>query len=129
HYINPNYSIFRTFLHSTKIVYLLTNYWFIINFLICTGILLALRKHLYSIFFGFVLLLITLTYSVNIYLEFFPPRHTMAIFGFVFFLWLGAQFNKYWEFIQTKILAIPYWLFIIQYLIVYILSIYETTLL
>jgi hypothetical protein len=126
---NDNYSIFRTFLHSTKIVYLLTNYWFIINFLICTGVLLAFRKHLYSKVFGLILLLITLTYSVNIYVEWFPPRHTMAIFGFVFFLWLGAQFNKNWEVVQAKILAIPYWVFIALYIIIYISSIYEVTLL
>lgn len=84
-------------LESFRVVYLYSNYWFIVNFLICIGILLMFRKYLYSYRFGAILFGFTVLYSANIYLEWFPPHHTMAIFGFVFFLWLGAMFNKHWQ--------------------------------
>ncbi|RYY07688.1 MAG: acyltransferase [Sphingobacteriaceae bacterium] len=79
---------------QTKTIYLYTNYWFIPNFLCCITILLIFKKYLYSYWLGFVLLVFSLIYSVNIYYTWIEPEHTTAILGFVFFLWLGAQFNQ-----------------------------------
>jgi len=93
-----------------KTVYLFTNYWFIINFLICIAILLLFKRYLYSIWLGVVLFLISLIYSLNIHHEWFIPQHTTAIFGFVFFLWLGAQLNHYWDTVQKWLDKVPYWL-------------------
>lgn len=77
-----------------SLVYLYSSFWFIPNFLICITILLLFKKHLYNKWFGAILLGFTLLYTVNIYTETIQPRHSTAILGFVFFLWLGAQFNR-----------------------------------
>jgi hypothetical protein len=101
-----------TLLRTLKIVYLDSNYWFIINFLICIGILLLFKKNLYSLKLGAALLACTLFYSVNIYFEWIYPIHTTALFGFVFFLWLGAQLHKNWEIVERKLRTTPYAVFI-----------------
>lgn len=82
------------FFEHLRAVYFYSNYWFIPNFLCCIGILLIFRKYLYSYLFGVVLALTTLIYTINIYFEWIEPRHSVALFGFIFFLWLGAQINK-----------------------------------
>lgn len=74
-----------------------TSFWFIPNFLICITIILCFRRYLYSLTFGLILLVLSLTYSLNIYLDLFPTAHTTALFGFIFYLWLGVQLNKYFE--------------------------------
>lgn len=112
-------------LEQVKIVYLFTNYWFIINFLVSISILLVFRRHLYSLFFGGVLLLFTLFYTVNIHYEWINPSHTTAILGFVFFLWLGAQLRKHWTNIEKWAAKFSYTLLIILILLTFALSIYE----
>jgi hypothetical protein len=72
-----------------------TSFWFIPNFLLCIAILLCFRKYLYSMVFGFILLCLSLVYSINLYLDIFPTSHTIAFFGFIFYLWLGVQLNKH----------------------------------
>lgn len=116
-------------LKSFEDVYLFSSYWFIINFLICIGTLLIFRKYLYSTWLGVVLLAFTLTYSVNIYYEWFPPMHTYAMFGFIFFLWLGAQMNRYWDKIQEFINRISYSLLSFLFILTLALSIFEVTVL
>ena len=74
-----------------------TSYWFIPNFLLCIAILLFFRKYLYSIKLGVALLLLSLFYSVNLYIDLIPTSHTTALFGFIFYLWLGVQINKYYD--------------------------------
>jgi len=82
-HLDEGYS--NRFFDYVKMIYLYTSYWFIPNFLICIGILLMFRRHLYSYYLGAVLLLFTLAYTVNIYNEWIEPRHSVALFGFVFF--------------------------------------------
>ncbi|MHA4893639.1 acyltransferase family protein [Pedobacter sp. PWIIR3] len=72
-----------------------TSFWFIPNFLICIGILLAFKKYLYSLRFGIILGLASLFYSVNLHYGWIRTQHTTALFGFVFFLWLGALMNRH----------------------------------
>ncbi|AZI25270.1 acyltransferase [Pedobacter sp. G11] len=108
-----------------KTVYLYTNYWFIINFLICIAVLLVFKRYLYSIWLGMAFILISLIYSINIYQQWFIQQHTTAIFGFVFFLWLGAQLNHRWIQVQALIDKIPYWLLILSIGISFYLSIAE----
>jgi len=115
------------FFADIKTVYLFSNYWFIINFLICISILLAFKKQLYSLKLGIVLLLFTLFYSVNIYFEWIFPLHTTAVFGFVFFLWLGAQMQKHWETIKTYVDRTPLGIFAVIVFITCVLAVLETT--
>jgi hypothetical protein len=116
-------------LEEIKAVYLHTSYWFIINFLISISILLIFRRYLYSLYLGGVLLLFTLFYTVNIHYEWIDPRHSTAILGFVFFLWLGAQLRKYWSSIEKKASATPFSLLVGLLVLTFGASFYETDLL
>lgn len=73
-----------------------TSFWFIINFLTGIAILMLFRKYVYSLKFGLILGLCSLFYAINIYFDWIPSRHTTAFLGFVFYIWLGVQMNKYY---------------------------------
>lgn len=115
--------------HDIAIVYFFSNYWFIINFFICITILLIFKKRLYSLTLGLMLLLFTLFYSVNIYYQWIYPMHTTAVFGFVFFLWLGAQMQKKWVPIEAYINSIPLSVFIIVSIITLAAAVLEIAIL
>lgn len=108
-------------------VYLYTNYWFIINFLICIAVLLLFKRYLYSMWLGISLFMVSLIYCLNIHYEWFIPQHTTAIFGFVFFLWLGAQLNHYWDQVQLWLNKTPYLLLMLLFIVAFCLCIYEIT--
>lgn len=127
-YHDPFY-FFPQLLRALKIVYLDSNYWFIINFLICIGILLIFKRVLYKWQLGAALLACTFFYSVNIYYEWIFPIHTTALFGFVFFLWLGAQLHKNWQFVEEKILSAPFAVFVGLFLVALCLAMAEIRLL
>lgn len=110
---------------TSKMVYFFTNYWFIINFLFCIAILLLFKRNLYSAWVGILFLICTLIYSVNVYNEWFTPTHTLAIFGFIFYLWLGAMCNKYWEQLSSTINKTSILWFIMLCLITFIWSVYD----
>lgn len=112
-------------LHNIEIVYLYTNYWFIINFLVSITILLVFRRHLYQLYFGLILLVFTLFYSVNIHYQWIESGHTTAILGFVFFLWLGAQLRKNWDQIEAGLSKVPYGLFVFMILLTFGMAVFE----
>ncbi|MES2427881.1 MAG: acyltransferase [Bacteroidota bacterium] len=120
HYFNTD-----KILSITQEIYLYSNYWFIINFLISISVLLIFRRYLYSLYLGTILGLFTLFYSVNIHYEWVSPKHTTAILGFVFFLWLGAQLRKHWETIESGVKNISYPIIIILVLATFGLALYE----
>lgn len=64
--------------------------WFVPNFLVALTCIVLLRKWLNSLWLGAALLAVSAFYGVNVYTEWLPSRHTEAVFGFVFYLWLGA---------------------------------------
>jgi len=75
-------------------------FWFVPNLLMALAVLLIFRKILRDIRFGLFLLAISLFYSVNIYGRWIPVQHTHALFGFIFYLWLGAWGS--WHFAALK---------------------------
>lgn len=103
-----------------------TSFWFIPNFLICIAILLLFRKYLYSIGFGICLLCLSLFYSVNLYFDIIPTSHTTALLGFIFYLWLGVQINKYYEKFKLIIQKTPVSLFALLTIITFMLSSLES---
>ena len=113
-------------LNITREIYLYSNYWFIINFLISITILLIFRRYLYSFYLGTILGLFTLFYSVNIHYEWVSPKHTTAILGFVFFLWVGAQLRKNLDYIERAITKASYFIIILLVLAAFGLAIYES---
>lgn len=94
-----------------------TSYWFIFNYFLSVLILLALRRFLYKLWLGTVLLGFTLVYAVNAHVEWFMPHHTTAFFGFTFFLWLGANLKIREEQFWGVLKRTPYWQLILVTLI------------
>lgn len=89
-----------------------TSFWFILNFLICIAILLLFKRFIYNLVFGGILALTSLFYSLNLYHGWIRTQHTTALFGFVFFLWLGAYMNKHIDVLYRFIRGIS-WLWLV----------------
>lgn len=73
-----------------KFVFTQSIYWFVPNFFIGLAIVLGLSKRVPDYVQGPIFLAFSLFYGVNAYLKIIPERHTSALFGFVFYLWLGS---------------------------------------
>ncbi len=114
-----------TFVQFFRIIFY-SNYWFILNFLICIAVLLIFKRYLYRIGFGIALGLISLTYSVNLYYNWFPAEHTTAFFGFIVYLWLGVWLNRYYDEVSTILKRIPMLVLIIAATIFFFLATFET---
>ncbi|TSJ37244.1 acyltransferase [Mucilaginibacter corticis] len=124
--IGDHYFDVPKILNITREIYLYSNYWFIINFLISISILLIFRRYLYSFYLGAILGAFTLFYSVNIHYEWVSPRHTTAILGFVFFLLLGAQLRKNLDYIEGVIANTSYFMVSLFVFVAFGLAIYES---
>ena len=72
-----------------------TAFWFVPNLLLSLAILLVFRRVHKDLRFGAVLLSLSLLYALNIYTAWFPSRHTEALLGFVFYLWLGTYASQH----------------------------------
>ena len=64
-------------------------YWFVPNFFICLMLVIWLHKRLPDLVQGALFLGCSLFYGLNVYWKFVPVKHTSALLGFVFYLWLG----------------------------------------
>ena len=84
-----------------------TSFWFVPNLLVCMAVLLMCRRYLYTLKLGFALLAVNLVYVANIYEQWFPPAHTHALFGFVFYLWLGSYAAQNFERVGKVLARVP----------------------
>ena len=82
-------------------------FWFVPNLLFCIAVLLMFRKFLYRPILGAILLAANLVYVINIYTLWFTPQHTQAMFGFVFYLWLGSYAAHEFERLSRFLARIP----------------------
>lgn len=73
-----------------KFVFITSVYWFVPNFFICLALVLGLYKRVPDYVQGAIFLALSLFYGINAYIQIIPPRHTSALLGFVFYLWLGS---------------------------------------
>ncbi len=73
-----------------RFVFFYSIYWFVPNFFLCLALVLTLYNRLPNRYLGSFFLLCSLLYGINVYPEFVTARHTTALLGFVFYLWLGA---------------------------------------
>ena len=103
-----------------------TSLWFIVNFLICIGILLMFRRYIDSLIFGAILGAFSLFYSVNLYFDWVTPGHTTALLGFVFYLWLGYKINKNFAAFTNWVQRTSTWLFVLAFIVTYVLSCWES---
>ena len=79
---------------SIEVIFFST-YWFVPNFLFALALLLLCRRYLDDLWFGAVLLGMSLFYGMNVYRQWVPSNHTAAVFGFVFYLWLGNWASRH----------------------------------
>lgn len=108
---------------------LYTNYWFVPNFLLALGLLLFFRKNFDKQWFGLFLFTGSLFYGINLYHGWLPTQHTTALLGFVFYLWLGVQFNVHRDRLMPFVDSLrPQWL-MLGLMFSYALCILETYLL
>lgn len=101
-------------------------YWFILNFLICISILLIFKKYLYNLWFGLGLCLLSLFYSINLYFGWIETIHSTALFGFVFYLWLGAYFNRFYGKVTSIVQSAQWWGIISIVIITFLLAVTES---
>jgi probable poly-beta-1,6-N-acetyl-D-glucosamine export protein len=91
----------KYFIEQFRYILFESSFWFILNFLICISILLIFKRCLYKLWFGLIWAVISLAYSVNLYKAWFVTHHSAALFGFVFYLWLGVYLNRYYDKVMT----------------------------
>ncbi|TKC02908.1 acyltransferase family protein [Pedobacter frigoris] len=103
-----------------------TSSWFVLNFLICICILLLFKRYLYSWGLGVSLALLSLIYSLNIYHQWFLSTHSTALFGFVFYLWLGVMLNRYFEVVMSSIRKTSWFVLISVVVLLFALAIAES---
>jgi len=121
-------SDFFLYFYETFIrIVLISPYWFILNFLICITILLLFKRYLYSIWLGLILAFFSLFYSINIYQGWIATTHTTAIFGFVFYLWLGVYFNEFYDRIMSIVKATSWFKILLLALITFCIAVGEST--
>jgi hypothetical protein len=85
---------FGYFFAIIKYIVFYTPFWYIPNYLLCLLVIVCFSKYINSLYFGGFLLLITLGYT---YFNVYSPAngsHTTALFGFVFYMWLGVYIKK-----------------------------------
>lgn len=87
-------------------------YWFIPVAILSCMILIHFKKYVYKTGFGFILALITIFYSANLYLKWIPDNHTEAFLGYIFFMWLGIQVKRYSLAIRNILNVLPWRLLI-----------------
>jgi peptidoglycan/LPS O-acetylase OafA/YrhL len=82
-------------------------FWFVPNLLVAMAILLTFHRFLNDVRIGLVFLSASLFYGVNIYGCWIETGHTRAVFGFVFYLWLGAWGAWHFPELQKRVTSIP----------------------
>jgi len=113
----PEVPLFEFIITQFEHTIFFTSFWFILNFLICISILLIFKKYLYKWGFGLLWGLVSLFYSLNLYYGWIVTEHSTALFGFVFYLWLGVYMNRYYDKVSVFIRKISWsWLIILNLL-------------
>ncbi|SEJ26060.1 Acyltransferase family protein [Deinococcus reticulitermitis] len=85
-----------------------TSYWFIPNYLFGLAFMFLVLRWLPPGVTGLILGLSSLVYGVNLYTEWFTSQHTVAWFGFMFYLWLGAWARRHWPEVQARLSRVPW---------------------
>jgi peptidoglycan/LPS O-acetylase OafA/YrhL len=84
-----------------------TAYWFVPNLIIALAVLLVFRRKLRDPRTGIAFLALSLFYAANIYGCWIPVQHNRAVFGFVFYLWLGAWAAWHYSSIEKWVARVP----------------------
>jgi len=121
---NPS-AYFQLARHSGWTMLINSSLWFVPNLLFCIAILLVFRRYLYHPLLGAALLAVNLVYVVNIYTLWFSSKHSEAIFGFAFYLWLGSYAAQNFEAIRKFLARIHAGLFVALTLVTALAAFFE----
>jgi hypothetical protein len=92
---NPGHIGVAYLIAAIKYIVFYTAFWYIPNYLVCLLVIVCCSKYVKSLYFGGILLLVTLGYTYfNVYSPNYTSSHTTALFGFVFYMWLGVYIKK-----------------------------------
>ena len=106
-----------------------SSFWFVPNLLFALGCILLLRRWIDSVWVGMLFGACTLFYSANIYKGWTSATHQEALFGYIFFLWLGAQTARHFDLVKERLEAIPPALLILAVVVTYAASMWEASIL
>ncbi len=106
-----------------------TAFWFVPNLLLSIFVLLLVRRHFRRAWLGCALFLITLFYAVNIYRGWVPSSHTVALGGYMFFLWLGALGARNYGWLVEKLARVSLWMVVLFVLLAALLATGEANIL
>jgi hypothetical protein len=102
-----------------------TSFWYVPNYLICLLVIVLFSRYNKYAWFGGLLFLATMGYTYfTVYSVSHTSSHTTALFGFVFYMWLGIYIKK--NGIIQKIQQINPVLLIGITVLIFALSNYET---
>jgi len=84
-------------------------YWFVPILFFSLAILVPLRRYWSSWSLGLVLLSLSLIYGVNQYARWFPLSHTLALFGYLFPLWVGVRLFQTFQPVMVRVGRMSWW--------------------
>jgi hypothetical protein len=112
-------------IETVKYILGYTSFWYVPNYVICLLVIVICSKYTKYVWFGGLLFLATMGYTYfTVYSENHTSSHTTALFGFVFYMWLGMYIKK--NGIIHKIQQINPLLLIGITILIFALSNYET---
>lgn len=124
-YINNNTFSISAAIEILKWSIFYSPLWFIPNYFLALGIILLFYKYIGSKLFGLILFVILIIYSlVLVYTPAYAMSHTTALFGFVFYLWLGIFIRQ--NNLINKILGLNINILILITLALFSISIMES---
>jgi hypothetical protein len=91
----PKLSVHELGQKYLSFVFFQSIYWFVPNFFLCLALVLSLYRRVPDYVQGTIFAVCSVFYGVNVYLKVIPARHSAALFGFVFYIWLGVIAYKY----------------------------------
>ena len=104
-----------------------TPFWFVPNMLVALTFLLLCRRFLYDLRLGLLFMSFSVFYGLNIYTHWIPgaSRHTEAVLGFVFYMWLGAWAAKNTDKFQAWLARTPMWALFLAAAVTFTAALFE----
>jgi hypothetical protein len=102
-------------------------YWFVPNLLLALWIILHCVRFLSDLRLGCILMACSLFYGLNMYAHWMPSiSHTDAMFGFIFYIWLGAWARRHLDALQSVMARIPSFIMFSLAAVTGLVAIYES---
>jgi peptidoglycan/LPS O-acetylase OafA/YrhL len=111
HHLLHSGSLSADILRTLELLYgyiFVSAYWFVPNLLFALCVLLYCRRFLMDLRLGCILMACSMFYGLNMYAHWVSGMdHSRAIFGFIFYLWLGMWAERHFAALQATMARIP----------------------